>query len=90
MVKVDAGIDDANQYALTVVTSTTQNSIAIPDFTRANPLRASVGGQCVILVFQNFGDAGHAHQGFRFQHAQFDRHTVEDHVINIANINGTT
>ncbi len=89
MVKVDAGIDNADQYAFAFAANTVRNSRAVPNVARANPFRTHFGVDGVGLVFQDFADAGQALQVFGFLRAQLNGDAVQDHVVDITDLDGT-
>ncbi len=90
MVEVDAGVKDTNQDAFAPGSDIIGNGAAIPNGPRADPFRTSIGGVGVVLIFEDFADARQTLQFFRFLRAQFDRNTIKDHVIHIADFDRTT
>ncbi|OQB97121.1 MAG: hypothetical protein BWX80_04145 [Candidatus Hydrogenedentes bacterium ADurb.Bin101] len=89
MVKVDAAIQDANQNAFALGADRIGNSRAVPNIARANPLGTRVGGVGVGLVFQDFANAGQALQVFGFLRGKFHGDAIQNHVIDIADFDGT-
>ena len=89
MVEVDTGIDDADQNAFALGPQRIGSGSAIPNRTRANPCRTSIGVVGVVLIFEDSANAWHALKVFSFFCAQLNRNRIEDHVINVADFDSS-